>query len=490
MIKKLITRLQEHINTHFDGTHTALSGVTANQHHNQVHTITGTDHTGNLALSDITPRTHATLTSIGVNDHHNETHILLSTVHSDSLAGTVLRGDIIIGNSTPAWSRLTVGSANSVLWTDGTDPSWSTAPRLANIADTGGTNRITTLTTSPQLTLTGNVVTSGYLRVGTASAPLNTTNGDLTTSRILIGTDTAFASNAKLYVVSDITPAIATNHTFINAITRPDGSPAINHTGLNFTHSIIPSALSSHRQTGLQVVIQHASGAFGLNSPSAMIGLNLFVTQNVASTTVNTANLVRGTLLTIQGTITTANIFDMVLGSAGNSGTITNCNFFNASTNATTVNTITTLKGINILDIVQSNTVTNFIGLDIAQTTTATTINLGIRNASPTAFTPSTQQSIAVTAPIVANATIVQISTTTAANMTATPTIANGQDGQILVIINTGTNTFTLQDQGTLASSNLRLVGTTFACATRDNITLMYNVAIGDWVEVARSNVT
>ena len=36
------------------------------------------------------------------------------------------------------------GAANSVLWTDGTDPSWSAAPRLANIADTGG-NRVLAL---------------------------------------------------------------------------------------------------------------------------------------------------------------------------------------------------------------------------------------------------------------------------------------------------------------------------------------------------------
>ena len=84
--------------------------------------------------------------------------------------GTPIRGDVIIANSTPAWSRLPVGAANSVLWSDGTDPSWSVAPRLANIADTGGTNRIALAASpasgSPHVILTGNVNTSGQLTVG------------------------------------------------------------------------------------------------------------------------------------------------------------------------------------------------------------------------------------------------------------------------------------------------------------------------------------
>lgn len=101
--------------------------------------------------------------------------------------------------------------------------------------------------------------------------------------------------------------------------------------------------------------------------------------------------------------------------------------------------------------------------------------------------TPSTQQSIAVSAAIVANAEVVQISTTTAANLTATPTIADGTDGQMLLVVNTGTNAFTLQDQGTLAGSNLRLTATGITLGTRDSIKLMYSAAIGDWIQVAPS---
>lgn len=53
-------------------------------------------------------------------------HNLLSTTHSDTLAGTVVRGDVIVGNSTPAWARVAVGGANTVLHSDGTDTSWQT----------------------------------------------------------------------------------------------------------------------------------------------------------------------------------------------------------------------------------------------------------------------------------------------------------------------------------------------------------------------------
>jgi hypothetical protein len=52
-------------------------------------------------------------------------HELLSATHTDSLAGTVVRGDVIIGNATPKWSRLALGTAGKVIRSDGTDPSWA-----------------------------------------------------------------------------------------------------------------------------------------------------------------------------------------------------------------------------------------------------------------------------------------------------------------------------------------------------------------------------
>src|SRR3990167_1973009 len=79
------------------------------------------------------------------------------TAHTDSVIQTVTRGSLIYGNSTPKWDELVVGAANSVLWTDGTDVSWSATPRLANIADTGGTARITLATSSPHVSIPGHL---------------------------------------------------------------------------------------------------------------------------------------------------------------------------------------------------------------------------------------------------------------------------------------------------------------------------------------------
>lgn len=52
--------------------------------------------------------------------------LLDGTNHSDTLAGTVVRGDMVVGNSTPKWARVAIGSTGKVWTSDGTDPSWQT----------------------------------------------------------------------------------------------------------------------------------------------------------------------------------------------------------------------------------------------------------------------------------------------------------------------------------------------------------------------------
>jgi hypothetical protein len=56
-------------------------------------------------------------------------HSLLSTEHADTIAGTVQRGDLIIGSNatgTPKWARLPLGSANRCLVSNGVDAVWNT----------------------------------------------------------------------------------------------------------------------------------------------------------------------------------------------------------------------------------------------------------------------------------------------------------------------------------------------------------------------------
>ncbi len=53
-----------------------------------------------------------------------QTSALLSSAHTDTLAATVVRGDLIVGNSTPAWSRLAKGTQYQTLQGGLTDPGW------------------------------------------------------------------------------------------------------------------------------------------------------------------------------------------------------------------------------------------------------------------------------------------------------------------------------------------------------------------------------
>jgi len=68
-------------------------------------------------------------------------HTILSTSHSDTLAGTVVRGDVIVGNSTPAWKRLPRGTASQLLQIDSSgDAVWAgVTVGTAGTAFTGGT---------------------------------------------------------------------------------------------------------------------------------------------------------------------------------------------------------------------------------------------------------------------------------------------------------------------------------------------------------------
>jgi len=68
--------------------------------------------------------------------------------------------------------------------------------------------------------------------------------------------------------------------------------------------------------------------------------------------------------------------------------------------------------------------------------------------------------------------------------LTSTPTIADGADGQVIILQNVSGNAVVLQDQGTLGGSNLRLTATTVSLSVRDSVILRYSSTIGDWVQI------
>lgn len=124
------------------------------------------DHDLVIAIYDATAQVWVVLVPGTGGGNGGGGHNLLSATHPDTLADSVVAGDLIYGNATPKWARLAKGVANTVLWCDGSVPSWSAAPRLANIADTGGTNRVTLAASAPHVTLTGDAKVTGRLAVG------------------------------------------------------------------------------------------------------------------------------------------------------------------------------------------------------------------------------------------------------------------------------------------------------------------------------------
>jgi hypothetical protein len=64
-------------------------------------------------------------------------HNLLSAYHGDTAAASPVRGDIMVANSTPAWSKLAKGSQYSVIVMGANDPAWSLTPRLGTRAGVG-----------------------------------------------------------------------------------------------------------------------------------------------------------------------------------------------------------------------------------------------------------------------------------------------------------------------------------------------------------------
>ena len=97
---------------------------------------------------------------------------------------------------------------------------------------------------------------------------------------------------------------------------------------------------------------------------------------------------------------------------------------------------------------------------------------------------PSAVQTIdAASDSIAADALNVRIAPDADYTLTSAPTIADGVDGQLLVISNNSASySVTLQDESFLANSNLRLGGSNVTIVPRGSLLLAYNTALAAWV--------
>lgn len=115
-------------------------------------------------------------------------HALLSATHTDTVAAAVVRGDLIVGTSTPQWARLALGANQTVLRSNGTDPVWSDS---LIIGETSGW----TLTVDPS-TPTGSYVVS-------ADGP--------SSQFVRFGPTIATSTAPKLSIAANATPALNTS---------------------------------------------------------------------------------------------------------------------------------------------------------------------------------------------------------------------------------------------------------------------------------------
>jgi hypothetical protein len=282
--------------------------------------------------------------------------------------------------------------------------------------------------------------------------------GDTPDTKVILGGTSMPADTTASFGVNS-------NRTFSAAGSRMGSDfravPTFNTTnGGSWTTADFTALPVATANMALVTAVNFQAGGSGAGTITEAVGANAFATSTGAAVTA--AQSLKAQVGGFIGAVTN-----------GVGLLVSNGQFFGSTTNAT---------GVYVGGLPGS---TSKVGVDIAAQTGASTTNIGIRNAATTVNTPATAQSItAVGNAITVASTTKQFTSTGTYTLTSAPTIANGEDGQEVTLINVGANTVTIQDQGTLANSNLRLAAATVAIAPRQSVKLMYSSTVGDWVQI------
>lgn len=216
---------------------------------------------------------------------------------------------------------------------------------------------------------------TGFLRVGSETAPTNTTAGDITGVRLNIGNVAFSGANGQLFHLSGtLTDTSGTNRVmYVNPTFTPASNSTANFISLQFDGIWNPG-------TGItQSTMQGISGQVRVR------GDGLITTLQGASLTAMTVD--SSSAATAQATTVTGVLSAVYRRPSGTSTTtITTGIGYDTSLAENAGLTATTLIGFRMVNPA-ANTITNLIGLDVAALTRAATLNVGIRIAAPSGAT-------------------------------------------------------------------------------------------------------
>jgi hypothetical protein len=260
------------------------------------------------------------------------THALLSATHTDTSAAAVARGALLVGNSTPAWARLTIGGANTVLASNGTDAAWTslTDAYIPNTITVDLAATATALAANPADCTTNQVATSinasgtlGCVALTDAYVPDSITV-------MLAATATALAANPADCSATQFATSINASGTLgCAALTDADVPNTLTLTNISGTAGTIPKFTAAGAignsicaEASSSLTCTGGSGVYALRAVNtSAVGGSFGLEVQAGSNTTNYAVLVSDssastTLFSIRGDGETVVSDDMTIGGA------------------------------------------------------------------------------------------------------------------------------------------------------------------------------
>ena len=326
--------------------------------------------------------------------------------------------------------------------------------------------------TNKLLTLTSDALTTSVAQTISSASTSLSSGGLLALSKTGASGSTSFTGDIANIAYSQIFSGGVGLNSSGNVL---DISRVVTLNNVGNTHTISGAVVQiSDTGTQAQGLLVSTANVLSLaqnytNTTGAVLGItNAGTGQGILLTSSSTGVLAQ---LDATGTGTTS---EGLLIRQTSSGTITDA--INVSDEAIT-------NAINV----GANTITGTSYLVTATTgdlSLAAAGKVNFSSSTKTIFTPSSTQTLSAASAITINSTHLKVAGSGGAvTLTSTPTIADGAEGDFVIVRGTNsTNTLTIQDQGTLPSSNLELGSTTRQLGNGDSIGLLFD---GDvWTEM------